>query len=88
MTSTNMFFFNNCTTDRQKYGKQSTQVQKFGGTFGKADIFENQVLYQTIYMLMKSPFNASNGRLPKTFITCTKTSCDVIYPQTHEHFYA
>ena len=67
MTSTNMFFFNNCTTDRQKYGKQSTQVQKFGGTFGKADIFENQVLYQTYLHANEKPIQCFKRQTTENF---------------------
>ena len=52
----------------------------FCSTFGKADIFEHHILYQTrIYMSMRRLLNALTDRPVKNFIMRTDTACDVIY---------
>ena len=52
-------------------------------TFGKADIPENEALYQNlIYMSVRRSCNAPTDRPFKIFIMHTMTCCDVIYAQS------
>ena len=51
--------------------------------FGKADIFEHQILYQNrISMSMRRPLNALTDRPVKNVMIRTETACDVIYSQS------
>ena len=52
-------------------------------TFGKADIPENEALYQNlIYMSVRRSFMLQPTDRLKIFIMHTMTCCDVIYPQS------
>ena len=77
MPLTNCAFLDNCTTNNQKYDERRKQDQMLFtcSAFGKADILENEALYQKlIYMSVRRPFNALTDRPFKNFIMHTITS--------------